>query len=204
VQLDKGYQRGTRAATGSGETLFSVSSGGSSALCSLSFSISGSVLDFAGVQCSLCNGQNVQTTTSSPTITYSWSFLETVGGDIFNIEATIIFDPKNNNVQYLQMCFTSACGITSTCMTYPSTGTSASSGMSFASSDPEGFVLAFLHASSSSFIPPPSTSSQSNPSSKPEGFVFAFTEPSASSNPSIESSKPEGFVFAFVQQSSAA
>ena len=153
--------------------MFSVSSGGSSALCTLTFSTSGSVLDSAGVDCSLCSGQTIQTTTSSPTVTYSWSFFETVGGETFNIEATIIFDPSSNSVQYLSMCFTSACGTASTCMTYPSTGTSASSGMSFASSDPEGFVLAFLHASSSSFIPPtttlPSISSQSNPSSKPEG-----------------------------------
>merc|ERR1712012_512767 len=113
----------------------------------------------------------------SPILTYSWSFFETVGGETFKIEATIIFDPKGNSVQYLKMCFSSACGTTSTCMTYPSTGSSASSGMSFASSDPEGFVLAFLQASSSSEVttPPPtimaesSISSQSNPSSTPEG-----------------------------------
>merc|ERR1712029_1082936 len=165
---------------GSGETLFSVSSGGSSALCSLSFSTSGSSLDSARVNCRLCKAGNVQTT-MSPILTYSWSFLETVGGETFEIEATIIFDPKDNSVQYLKMCFSSACETTSTCMTYPSTGSSASSGMSFASSDPEGFVLAFLQASSSSEVttPPPTTimaessiSSQSNPSSTPEGFVF--------------------------------
>ena len=57
-------------------------------------------------------------------------------------------------------------------MTYPNLETSASSGMSFVSSDPEGFVLAFVKSSSSMQPYWQSSSLPSNPSSVPEGTYF--------------------------------
>ena len=135
--------------------------------------------------------------------TASKTFYDKIGEEVYKIDLTTkIYIGENNHlsniVKSLNLKLSPFCGIdsgvTNTTMTYPSSS-SFSSGGSMGSSNPEGFVLAFV----SSFDTPSSGGSVG--SSVPEGFVFAFGDPSASSSPSVASSTPEGFVFAFTASS---
>ena len=135
--------------------------------------------------------------------TESKTFYDRIGEEVYKIDLTTKIyigetNQPSNIVKSLNLKLSPFCNtdsdMTNTTMTYPSSS-SVSSGGSMESSNPEGFVLAFV----SSFDTPSSGGSVG--SSVPEGFVFAFANPSASSSPSVASSTPEGFVFAFTASS---
>jgi len=208
-----GNGQASRAISGSSQTTFVVGNGDTKIVCTLTFSSTSNVLTNAGIECNKI-GDNADFFTSYTT--HSWTFYDKIGDTVYKIDASATFDSSNNILDQVTLCMTASCGTSakSTCLTYPSEETSLSSGMSFVSSDPEGFVMAFVESSCSLETPPtiqpvvattaqPSSvsSMQSMPSSTPEGFVFAFVEPTESSEPSTASSAPEGFVFAFTGSS---
>jgi len=192
---------------------------GATAICDLEIGIAESKISSALVNCVYPN--SLDTNSYFGWRTEGKTFYDKVGEEVYHIDLTTrIYIGETNNplnlVNTLTLKLTPSCDIdntelTNTTMSYTSTSidnhqsSSFSSGGSMASSNPEGFILAFIKSSSSSDIPVETSFSSggSVQSSVPEGFVFAFGDPSASSSASVASSTPEGFVFAFTASSKA-
>jgi len=186
LQFGNGLIESNREFSGQSEYTFSVSEDGTTALCSLFFTIYLSKITSAYTDCKLFydNYPHHQIMTTS----HSWTFYDNIDQHVaqtYKIDATLWFNPTENTVHSLQLCLTSACGtqdLTATCLSYPESDMSSSSGPSMISSVPEGFILAFKKSSSTETLPSSWSSGASIPSSVPEGFIFAFKQPSSASS----------------------
>lgn len=194
---------------------------GATAICDLEVGIAASKISSALVNCVYPN--SLDTNSYFGWRTEGKTFYDKIGEEVYHIDLTtrIYIGEANhplNLVKTLNLKLTPSCDIdntdsANTTMSYTSTSTdnhlsasSFSSGGSMASSNPEGFILAFIKSSSSfddATVETSVSSGGSVQSSVPEGFVFAFGDPSASSSASVASSTPEGFVFAFTASSKA-
>jgi len=193
---------------------------GATAICDLEIGIAASKISSALVNCVYPN--SLDTNSYFGWRTEGKTFYDKIGEEVYHIDLTTriyIGEPNHplSLVNTLNLKLTPSCDIdntelTNTTMSYTSTSTdnhqssSFSSAGSMASSNPEGFILAFVQSSSSfddATVETSVSSGGSVQSSVPEGFVFAFGDPSASSSASVASSTPEGFVFAFTASSKA-
>merc|ERR1719234_722330 len=101
---------------------FSVSNGDSTALCSLSFETNLRKIDYAEVSCDImftfAPGSSWFGLTD-----HNWSFYTDIDGEIYDIFATISFNPKTNMLFDLRLCFSSTCAQTSSAVGTTTTAT---------------------------------------------------------------------------------
>merc|ERR1712013_583535 len=196
--------------------VFSVSEEGTTAICDLSFSVDFSSIQSAEVSCrTLYDLVGAQVNISQTT--HDWSFYAAVGGEVYEIDASLTFNPTLETVQSLTLCFSPAClkgssssGGVKFCINYPE-GSSSSSCSTISSSSKS--CSSSLDSTSSSI--PSQISSSSQLSFSSSALIFAFdTSSSISSNPEFEclceelqssssSSSKTDFILAFKSSSSS-
>merc|ERR550539_615596 len=110
------------AATRVSGIFFSVSNGDSTGLCNLSFETNLRKIDYAEVSCDIMFSFTPGSSWFGLT-DHSWSFYTDIDGEIYDIFATISFNPKTNMLFDLRLCFSSTCAQTSSAvgMTTPTT-----------------------------------------------------------------------------------
>merc|ERR1712192_81532 len=100
----------------------SVSNGDSTALCYLSFDTNLRKIDYVEVSCDImftfAPGSSWFGLTD-----HSWSFYTDIDGEIYDIFATISFNPKTNMLFDLRLCFSSTCAQTSSAVGTTTTAT---------------------------------------------------------------------------------
>merc|ERR550539_1549261 len=100
------------AATRVSGIFFSVSNGDSTGLCNLSFETNLRKIDYAEVSCDIMFSFTPGSSWFGLT-DHSWSFYTDIDGEIYDIFATISFNPKTNMLFDLRLCFSSTCAPTS-------------------------------------------------------------------------------------------
>merc|ERR1711892_365483 len=205
VRFSNGLQANTRSQSESvSGVAFYVTEEGTTALCDLSFAVDLSSIQSAQVSCSTLydlTGSQVNISETS----HDWTFYASVGGDVYELDASLTFDPTLETVSSLTLCFSPTCSLGSSssgaldfCLNYPESSSSSSSSSSSkssssssysSSSSNSAFVLTFGSSSSLSsssselecLCEEPSSSS----SSSSNAFVLTFdSSPSSSSSSS--------------------
>merc|ERR1712142_1088177 len=119
---------------------FSVTEGGTTALCSLAVSVDLDTLVAPQVVCSsLYDLVGIQIAIGK---TYKeWSFYSNIGGQLYQVEASLVFNPTEQTIASLTLCFSQTCSPRSSsstgsnfCLTYQHTSSSSSSSSSCISS----------------------------------------------------------------------
>merc|ERR550539_544000 len=113
------------AATRVSGIFFSVSNGDSTGLCNLSFETNLRKIDYAEVSCDIMFSFTPGSSWFGLT-DHCWSFYTDIDGEIYDIFATISFNPKTNMLFDLRLCFSSTCSPTSSAVgttTLPTTTT---------------------------------------------------------------------------------
>merc|ERR1712013_302522 len=197
--------------------VFSVSEEGTTAICDLSFSVDFSSIQSAEVSCrTLYDLVGAQVNISQTT--HDWSFYAAVGGEVYEIDASLTFNPTLETVQSLTLCFSPTClkgssssGGVKFCINYPEGSSSSSCSTISRSSKSCSSSLGCTSSSISSQI-----SSSSQLSFSISALIFAFDTSSSisSSNPEFEclceelqssssSSSKNDFILAFKSSSSS-
>lgn len=211
IAFQTGIVRATKASSSVSGITFSVTEGGTVALCDLSFDTDLNSIASAAVSCKTLYDSSGDQVVIGET-SHSWTFYAEIGGSVYNVGATLLFSPATNTLSTLVLCVQAVCTDTAQqCLVFPDTSSSSSRASSFtcgippsSSSEPEGFPMPGLFPSSPSL----------RSSSDPEGFVIVLSSnpsesspaqysspivgiPAFSSSASASSSTPEGFVFNF-------
>merc|ERR550517_1183416 len=110
------------AVTSTTGIFFTVSNGDSTALCYLSFDTNLRKIDYAEVSCDIMFTFTPGSSWFGLT-DHSWSFYTDIDGEIYDIFATISFNPKTNMLFDLRLCFSSTCAQTSSAVGTTTTAT---------------------------------------------------------------------------------
>merc|ERR1719450_258742 len=141
LRYSNGQQAKTRSLSESvSGVVFSVSEEGTTALCDLSFSVDLISIQLAQVSCTNLYdliGAQVNISWTS----HDWSFYADVGGEVYELDASLIFNPTLETVRALSLCFSPTCSQGSSssggshfCINYPDISSSSSSSSSSCSS----------------------------------------------------------------------
>merc|ERR1719342_1274600 len=110
------------AVTSTSGIFFTVSNGDSTAICDLSFDTNLRKIDYAEVSCEIMFSFTPGSSWFGLT-DHSWSFYTDIDGEIYDIFATISFNPKTNMLFDLRLCFSSTCAQTSSAVGMTTTPT---------------------------------------------------------------------------------
>merc|ERR1712106_1091170 len=197
VRFSNGLQANTRSQSESvSGVAFSVTEEGTTELCDLSFAVDLTSIHSAQVSCSTLydlKGSQVNISETS----HDWTFYASVGGDVYELDASLTFDPTLETVSSLTLCFSPTCSLGSSssgaldfCLNYPESSSSSGSELeclceepsSSSSSSSSPFVLAFESS------PPSSSSSSSSLGSSTSSSSSSSSSSSISSSSSSSSS----------------
>merc|ERR1712106_459778 len=161
--------RGQNQVTG---IFFTVVQDGTLALCDLSFSTNLVEIDSASVSCQILY-DNVGDSVVLGFTEFDWTFFSKMDEEVYEVAASITFNPTTEAIPRLKLCFSSTCTASISSVVEPAATESIC--------DCESSLGAAtaLGISSSSFY-----------SSQPEGFAFTF--PSGGASPSSSSSSGLG------------
>merc|ERR1719167_221995 len=142
AKFSNGFGVNSRAISSNNGIMFTVRESGTVAICELSFSTDLTLIAAASVTCeTLYNGLN--DTVDISKADHAWSFYAKIDDEVYEIEASIKFDPSTSSLKKLELCFSSTCSslvrTPETCNCEPSTFSSSIT----SSSEPEGFAFAF-------------------------------------------------------------
>merc|ERR1711970_1445610 len=133
LRYSNGQQARTRSLPESvSGIVFSVSEEGTTVLCDLSFSLDFSSIQSAEVSCrTLYDLVGAQVNISQTT--HDWSFYAVIGGEFYELDASLTFNPTLETVQSLTLCFSPTCskgssssGGSNICINYPESSSSSS------------------------------------------------------------------------------
>jgi len=142
---------------------FSVTVNGSTAFCQLSFSSDFVCISYAGVSCQVAgSGEDMGQ------VEHTWDFITKIDGMVYDMEATLTFNPSTDEIDTLVICSSSTCASSSsslsgrdTCLDYPRLcgSSSSSSSSSQSSSSPNHSIFKYISSSYVSFYSSSSSSS---------------------------------------------
>merc|ERR1712106_137753 len=161
--------RGQNQVTG---IFFTVEQDGTLALCDLSFSTNLVEIDSASVSCQILY-DNVGDSVVLGLTEFDWTFFSKMDEEVYEVAASITFNPTTEAIPRLKLCFSSTCTTSISSVVEPAATESICDCESSLGS------ATALEISSSSFY-----------SSTPEGFAFTF--PSGGASPSSSSSSGLG------------
>merc|ERR1712123_452730 len=161
--------RGQNQVTG---IFFTVEQDGTLALCDLSFSTNLVEIDSASVSCQILY-DNVGDSVVLGLTEFDWTFFAKLDEEVYEVAASISFNPTTEAIPRLKLCFSSTCTASISSVVEPA----ATESLCDCESSSEAATA--LGISSSSFY-----------SSQPEGFAFTF--PSGGASPSSSSSSGLG------------
>merc|ERR1712215_41492 len=156
---------------------FSVQQNGTVALCDLGFSTDLQDIQSASVSCQILY-DNVGGAVVIGVMDYNWVFFAKIDDEVYEVDATIKFNPTTEANPRLVLCFSSTCSaIVSSAAITETVSAASTSSLCDCDSSTGGPGTVFTFGSS------PSVSSFL--SSAPEGFVFRFSSGGLSSSSSV-------------------
>merc|ERR1711892_1541917 len=157
--------RGQNQVTG---IFFTVEQDGTLALCDLSFSTNLVEIDSVSVSCQILY-DNVGNSVVLGLTDFDWTFFSKLDEEVYEVAASITFNPTTEAIPRLKLCFSSSCTASISSVVEPAATES------ICDCESSLGTATALEKSSSSFY-----------SSTPEGFAFTF--PSGGASPSSSSS----------------
>merc|ERR1712106_428883 len=176
---------------------FSVTSGGTTAFCDLSFATDFTCISHAQVACTLLSEDGSEPTMGR--VEYSGEFIAKIDGIAYNIDAMVSLYTSSSTISSLTLCMFPTCSPSSSslqqdwCLDY-SAGCGSSSTSSRSSSSPSHSTFKYISSSYVSYYSSSSSFSSSSSvadfgwSSGSEGVVFAWPSFESSSEAATSSS----------------
>jgi len=156
---------------------FSVQQNGTVALCDLGFSTDLKEIQSASVSCQILY-DNVGDAVVIGVVDYNWVFFAKIDDEVYEVDATIKFNPTTEAIPRLVLCFSSTCSAVASSAVTETVSAASTSSLCDCDSSTGGAGTVFTFGSSPSI-------SYSPLSSAPEGFVFRFSSGGVSSSSAV-------------------